>query len=87
MPNNTADNGVNILTGDYVRWDYDVNELSYSLAANYKFNKNTASYIRHSKGFRAPIEESFYAAVESGLGNTALEGLNITEVTQTELGF
>jgi iron complex outermembrane receptor protein len=87
LPNNTADNGVNILTGDYVRWDYDVNELSYSLAANYKFNNNTASYIRHSKGFRAPIEESFYAAVESGLGNAALEGLNITEVTQTELGF
>jgi iron complex outermembrane receptor protein len=87
LPNNTADNGVNILTGNYVRWDYDVNELSYSLAANYKFNNNTASYIRHSKGFRAPIEESFYAAVESGLGNAALEGLNITEVTQTELGF
>jgi outer membrane receptor protein involved in Fe transport len=87
LPNNTADNDVNILTGNYVRWDYDVNELSYSLAANYKFNNNTASYIRHSKGFRAPIEESFYAAVESGLGNAALEGLNITEVTQTELGF
>ncbi|MFT5145737.1 MAG: iron complex outermembrane receptor protein [Polaribacter sp.] len=87
LPNNTADNGVNILTGNYVRWDYDVNELSYSLAANYKFNNNTASYIRHSKGFRAPIEESFYAAVESGEGNAALEGLNITEVTQTELGF
>ena len=87
LPNNTADNGVNILTGNYIRWNYDVNELSYSLAANYKFNDNTASYFRHSSGFRAPIEESFYAAVESGQGSAALKDLKVTKVNQTELGF
>tara|TARA_R110001583_G_scaffold94040_1_gene237380 strand:+ start:23302 stop:25938 length:2637 start_codon:yes stop_codon:yes gene_type:complete len=88
LANNTADNGVNILTGDYVYWNYKVNELSYSAAANYKFNDNMASYLRYSRGFRAPIEESFYGpAIENALGSAGLKDLNVTGVNQTELGF
>ncbi len=87
LPNNTADNGVNILTGNYVYWDYDVSELSYTAAANYKFNDDMALYTRYSKGFRSPIEEAFYIAIESGQGNAALEDLEPTKVNQTELGF
>jgi outer membrane receptor protein involved in Fe transport len=87
LPNNTADNGVNILRGNYVHWDYDVNELSYTAAANYKFNNKMASYFRYSHSFRSPIEEALYAAVESGTGNEALKDLEPTKVNQTELGF
>ncbi|MFI0428597.1 TonB-dependent receptor [Mariniflexile sp. HMF6888] len=87
LPNNNADNGVNILTGNYINWDYKVSELSYSAAGNYKFNDNMATYLRYSKSFRAPIEEAFYVAVESGLGNAALDELEPTKVNQTELGF
>ena len=64
IKNNKADNGVNILKGNYVHWDYDVDELSYTAAANYKINDNMAAYARYSRGFRAPIEEAFYVAVE-----------------------
>lgn len=88
LDNNTADNGVNILKGDYVNWTYDLSELSYTGALNYKINNNMASYVRYSHGFRAPIEESFYGpAVESGAGTAGLDGLESTKVNQTELGF
>jgi outer membrane receptor protein involved in Fe transport len=88
LPNNTADNGENILKGDFVYWNYNLDELSYSAALNYKINDNMASYLRYSKGFRAPIEESFYGpAVESGAGSAGLKGLKPTKVYQTELGF
>ncbi|MDF1517867.1 MAG: TonB-dependent receptor [Lutibacter sp.] len=88
LDNNTADNGVNILKGDYTYWDYDLSELSYTGALNYKMNSQMASYVRYSHGFRAPIEESFYGpAVESGAGSEGLVGLEPTLVNQTELGF
>jgi len=86
--NNNADNNVNILKGDYTYWTYDLNELSYSAALNYKMNDHMASYVRYSHGFRAPIEESFYGpAVESGKGTAGLVDLEPTKVKQTELGF
>jgi outer membrane receptor protein involved in Fe transport len=89
LSDNAADNGVNILTGNYINWDYDVSELSYSAAANYKFNDNMAAYVRYSKGFRSPIEEAYYIAVESGEGNSnqAFQDLEPTKVHQTELGY
>ena len=88
LANNTADNNVNILQGDYTYWKYDLSELSYTGALNYKISDNMASYVRYSHGFRAPIEESFYGpAVESGLGTEGLKGLDPTKVDQTELGF
>lgn len=88
LDNNTADNGVNILQGDYTYWNYDLSELSYTGAVNYKISSNMASYVRYSHGFRAPIEESFYgSAVESGAGTEGLKGLESTKVDQTELGF
>lgn len=89
LANNTADDNVNILRGNYIHWNYDINEVSYTLAGNYKFNNNMATYMRHSRGFRAPIEESYYIAVESGEGNNnaAFKALKPTVVNQTELGF
>jgi len=88
LDNNTADDGVNILKGDYTYWNYDLSELSYTGALNYKISNNMASYVRYSHGFRAPIEESFYGpAIESGAGTAGLDGLESTKVNQTELGF
>ncbi|MFV0249138.1 MAG: TonB-dependent receptor [Tenacibaculum sp.] len=89
LNNNTADDSVNILTGNYIYWDYKLSEFSYTAAGNYKLNKNMSSYIRYSKGFRAPIEEAFYIAVESGEGNEnqAFQDLEPTKVNQTELGL
>jgi len=87
LANNNADNGANILTGKFVNWKYDVNELSYTGAVNYKINDNMATYLRYSRGFRAPIEESFYFAIESGKGSAALADLNPTTVNQVELGY
>lgn len=85
---NTADNGVNILRGDYTYWTYDLEEVSYTAALNYQFSDAMASYVRYSHGFRTPIEESFYGpAVESGAGSAGLEDLEPTFVDQAELGF
>ena len=87
-PNNNADNGVNVLRGDYTYWSYDLNELSYSASMNYKMSDNMAAYVRYSHGFRTPIEESFYGpAVESGAGTAGLADLEPTYVDQAELGY
>ena len=87
-PNNNADNGVNVLQGDYTYWTYDLGELSYSGALNYKMSSDMASYVRYSHGFRAPIEESFYGpAIEQGNGTAGLADLEPTYVDQAELGF
>ncbi|QSB25621.1 TonB-dependent receptor [Flavobacterium sp. CLA17] len=82
LDNNTADDAVTTVKGNpYTYWRYDVSELSYTGAANYKFNDNMASYVRYSHGFRSPIEESFY-------DNAAdLSKLENTKVNQLELGY
>ncbi|WP_109301487.1 TonB-dependent receptor [Aquimarina sp. AU474] len=82
LSNNTADDAITVVDGNpYTYWDYDVKELSYTTALNYKFSNNMAMYIRHSHGFRSPIEESYY---DNALD---LSGIEITEVDQTEFGF
>ncbi|MDH7445374.1 TonB-dependent receptor [Aquimarina sp. 2201CG14-23] len=82
LDNNTADDAITVVDGNpYTYWNYDVKELSYTTALNYKFNDRMAMYARYSHGFRTPIEESYY-------NNAAdLSGLEITEIDQTELGF
>jgi outer membrane receptor protein involved in Fe transport len=82
LDNNTADDAVTTIIGNpYTYWNYNVNELSYTGAANYKFNDNSASYFRFSRGFRSPIEEAFY-------DNAAdLSKLQNTQVNQLELGY
>lgn len=82
IDNNTADDAVTTVKGNaYTYWSYDVSEISYTAAGNYKFNDNMASYIRYSRGFRSPIEEAFY-------DNAAdLSKLENTFVNQLELGY
>lgn len=77
-----ADDKVTTIDGNpYTYWTYDVNELSYSVAANYKLNENMATYARVSHGFRAPIEESFYDNASD------LSKLEPTKINQYELGY
>ena len=82
LDDNTADDAVTTIIGNpYTYWRYDVSEISYTGAVNYKFNDRMASYVRYSHGFRSPIEEAFY-------DNAAdLSKLENTMVNQLELGY
>ncbi|WP_438426568.1 TonB-dependent receptor domain-containing protein [Aquimarina macrocephali] len=82
LPDNTADDALTVVDGNpYTYWNYDVDELSYTTALNYKLSDNMAIYARHSHGFRSPIEESYYDNASD------LSAIEVTEVDQSELGF
>jgi len=82
LDNNTADDAVTTIQGNpYTYWTYEVSEMSYTGAVNYKFNDKMASYLRYSHGFRSPIEESFYDNASN------LSKLENTFVNQIELGY
>lgn len=84
LSNSTADDAVTTIQGNpYTYWDYDVNELSYTAALNFKISSRFATYFRQSRGFRAPIEESFYDAAGKG----TIDDLKVTTINQSELGF
>eukprot|EP01133_Synstelium_polycarpum_P014746 gene14746-17425_t len=77
----TADNSITNVSGPYYYWKYDINRLSGSAAANYKFNENMATYFRYSNGFRSPIEESYFDNASD------LSKLKPTVINQFELGY
>ncbi|MBA3649032.1 MAG: TonB-dependent receptor [Chitinophagales bacterium] len=77
----TADNSITTTEMPFLYWAYDVNRLSFSGAANYKFTENMAAYIRYSNGFRSPIEEAYFDNAEN------LDKLKPTVINQVELGF
>ena len=82
LKNNTADDVVTVVIGKpYTYWNYDVKELSYTAALNYKFNNHTSVYGRYARGFRSPIEETYYDNASD------LSGIETTGVNQAELGF
>lgn len=56
----TADDNMSVLGNQYSYWKYDIDKVSYTLAANYKINTNNAVYGRFSHGFRSPNEEAYY---------------------------
>lgn len=56
----TADDNMSVLGNKYNYWSYDIDKLSYTLATNYKINKENAVYARFSHGFRSPNEEAYY---------------------------
>ncbi|SHG90593.1 TonB-dependent receptor [Pedobacter caeni] len=77
----TADNSMKVLQGAYQYWKYDVNRLSGSAAANYKFADDMATYFRYSNGFRSPIEEAYFENADK------LDQLKPTVINQFELGY
>lgn len=56
----TADDNMSVLGNQYSYWKYDIDKVSYTLAANYKINSHNAVYGRFSHGFRSPNEEAYY---------------------------
>ena len=56
----TADDNMNVLGNQFNYWYYDIDKVSYTLASNYKINRENAVYARFSHGFRSPNEEAYY---------------------------
>ncbi len=49
-----AEKGVMYGDGTYRSYQYGLNAWAFSMGANYNFNKNLATYVRASRGFRMP---------------------------------
>lgn len=77
----TADDNMNVLGNQYTYWYYDINKVSYTLASNYKINRENAVYARFSHGFRSPNEEAYY----NNIGK--LDAVKPVLTNQLEVGY
>ncbi|WP_223606340.1 TonB-dependent receptor [Chryseobacterium sp. OSA05B] len=77
----TADDNMAVLGNKYTYWNYDINKVSYTLAANYKLNKGNAVYARFSHGFRSPNEEAYYNNMSD------LSAIKAVDTNQLEVGY
>ncbi|KFF75235.1 TonB-dependent receptor [Chryseobacterium sp. P1-3] len=77
----TADDNMAVLGNRYTYWYYDVNKVSYTLASNYKINRENALYARFSHGFRSPNEEAYYNNMSD------LSQIKPVQTNQLEIGY
>ncbi|WP_153395400.1 TonB-dependent receptor [Chryseobacterium vaccae] len=77
----TADDNMAVLGNKYTYWYYDINKVSYTMAANYKINRGNAVYARFSHGFRSPNEEAYY----NNMAN--LDQIKPVRTNQLEIGY
>lgn len=77
----TADDNMAVLGNRYTYWYYDVNKVSYTLATNYKINRENAVYARFSHGFRSPNEEAYYNNIDD------LSQIKPVQTNQLEVGY
>ncbi len=77
----TADDNMSVLGNKYKYWNYDVNRVSFTVASNYKINKENAVYARFSNGFRSPNEESYYNNMAD------LSQIKPVQTNQLEIGY
>lgn len=77
----TADDGMSVLGNKYTYWNYDISKVSYTLATNYKINRENAVYARFSHGFRSPNEEAYYNNM------TDLSKIKPVYTDQLEVGY
>ena len=77
----TADDNMAVLGNKYTYWNYDISRVSYTLAANYKINRENAVYARFSNGFRSPNEEAYYNNM------TDLSKIKPVLTNQLEVGY
>lgn len=77
----TADDNMAVLGNKYTYWNYDINKVSYTLAANYKINRGNAVYARFSHGFRSPNEEAYYNNMSD------LSAIKAVDTNQLEVGY
>jgi outer membrane receptor protein involved in Fe transport len=73
-----ADDAVLYGNGTYETWNFDYDELAWSVGLNYKFNDNLAAFGRASNGFRAPDDNN--------LVFSNAEGARVEDIYQYELG-
>ncbi len=92
---NLADDNILFGTGEFVPFDTDYDEFSWSIGANYEIIPSIASYIRVSDGFRTPTPQAqavtVLGAFQDG-GNqetaqAAVDDLPVNEIFQLEGGF
>lgn len=81
LGNTTADNSMLVSVPRFAQWEYNVEKLSGTIAANYKFDNSNAVFARYSHGFRSPIEEAIYDNYED------LKSLKPTVTNQYEVGY
>lgn len=77
----TADDNMAVLGNKYTYWNYDINKVSYTVAANYKINRGNAIYGRFSHGFRSPNEEAYYNNMAD------LSAIKAVDTNQLEVGY
>ncbi|WP_292008723.1 TonB-dependent receptor [Chryseobacterium sp.] len=77
----TADDNMSVLGNQFTYWNYDIDKVSYTLAANYKINGQNAVYARFSHGFRSPNEETYYNNIAD------LSQIKPVQTNQLELGY
>lgn len=77
----TADDNMAVLGNKYTYWNYDISKVSYTMAANYKINRENAVYARFSHGFRSPNEEAYY----NNMAN--LDQIKPVRTNQLEIGY
>lgn len=77
----TADDNMAVLGNKYTYWYYDISKVSYTMAANYKINRENAVYARFSHGFRSPNEEAYY----NNMAN--LDQIKPVRTNQLEIGY
>ncbi|KMQ61328.1 TonB-dependent receptor [Chryseobacterium sp. FH2] len=80
----TADDNMSVLGSKFTYWNYNIDKVSYTLATNYKINKENAVYARFSHGFRSPNEEAYY----NYFSNPNPDGpLKAVTTNQLEVGY
>ena len=80
----TADDNMSVLGNKFTYWYYNIDKVSFTLAANYKLNKENAVYARFSNGFRSPNEEAYYNYFSTPNPDKPLKSVS---TNQLEVGY
>lgn len=80
----TADDNMSVLGNKYTYWNYNIDKVSFTLAANYKINRENAVYARFSNGFRSPNEEAYYNYFSNPTPDQPLKSVS---TNQLEVGY
>lgn len=78
-PTTTADDSVLWGNGNFIPYDFDFDEVAFSVGLNYSFNPSLALYGRYSEGFRMPDFDNWTD------GNVSVKG-DVEDVRQIEGG-
>ncbi|REC47967.1 TonB-dependent receptor [Chryseobacterium pennipullorum] len=80
----TADDNMSVLGNKFTYWNYNIDKVSFTLATNYKINRENAVYARFSNGFRSPNEEAYYNYFSNPNPDKPLKSVS---TNQLEVGY